>query len=324
MDKLDNYFVGYHLFSTAMKYEDINEGLKKSLYLIKLQLNADDVILFKKNEGGVYLHYSNQAMMITSSDLITIELERAQRIIEKDRFVSLKIDNDILSDIMFIHIPLDTSSYILAINNIKEFSLEFISIIKECLTIILNKIELHKKMRREIGVDTLTRLDNRVKYEIKMTEIDNNNEKYIFAIFDLLGLKQINDDFSHSKGDEYIQKATGILQKLFPKVYYYKEQNGLVKKDHTGLYLYRIGGDEFVLISSIDNMYLMKTKIELATTATRNINLGLDNSGILGLNYGIIERLDRESAKSMYLRADDMLKDDKRRVYQKIGINRRR
>ncbi len=86
--------------------------------------------------------------------------------------------------------------------------------------------------------DVLTKIANRNKLEsdIDITEkmMENYKNVYIFVI-DINNLKIINDNLGHYFGDQYIKEAGDIL-KIISEVY-----------DNTSVY--RIGGDEFILIT---------------------------------------------------------------------------
>lgn len=93
--------------------------------------------------------------------------------------------------------------------------------------------------------DTLTMLYNRNKY----IEILNScSEKEItnigVAYIDLNGLKKINDEQGHEAGDIFIKTAASVIGKIFPEV------------------CYRIGGDEFVIISLNINEAVFYKNIE--------------------------------------------------------------
>ncbi len=79
------------------------------------------------------------------------------------------------------------------------------------------------------------------------------------AVFDVNNLKQINDNLGHEAGDEYIINCCKMICKFF------KNSN-----------LYRIGGDEFVVVMEFDD-YEHKEEIldamrnEMATIATKEL-----------------------------------------------------
>ena len=80
--------------------------------------------------------------------------------------------------------------------------------------------------------DTLTMLYNRNKYmevlnSCEQKTINNTGVAYI----DLNGLKKINDEQGHEAGDSFIKAAASVIENIFPED------------------SYRIGGDEFVIIS---------------------------------------------------------------------------
>ena len=83
--------------------------------------------------------------------------------------------------------------------------------------------------------DALTLVKNKAAYEKKAEDIDSNiNSGFaVFAIVmaDLNGLKKMNDRYGHDKGDQYIKGACEMISDVF---------------SHSPVY--RIGGDEFVII----------------------------------------------------------------------------
>ena len=95
------------------------------------------------------------------------------------------------------------------------------------------ELEENKELLKRISyTDALTSVNNRTKYsEVWRALKENTLEKMGVAYFDLNGLKQINDTNSHEAGDKYIRKAANIISEFF--------------QDDC----YRIGGDEFVVLS---------------------------------------------------------------------------
>lgn len=91
-------------------------------------------------------------------------------------------------------------------------------------------------VRSQAYIDGLTGLGNRVAYEEQVKRLDDGigegSAVFAVAVFDLNGLKQINDRFGHEKGDETIIAAAELLRGAFP-----------------GRMCCRIGGDEFVVIA---------------------------------------------------------------------------
>ena len=84
--------------------------------------------------------------------------------------------------------------------------------------------------------DGLTGVKNKLAYLEALAELEINLENgtlkdYGVVVFDINGLKQINDTLGHEAGDEYIKSACALICTQF---------------DHSPVF--RIGGDEFVAI----------------------------------------------------------------------------
>ena len=112
------------------------------------------------------------------------------------------------------------------------------------VTLIGEKIRsLQKYMRIQIDYvrakaykDSLTGLENRNAYLEFVNEIDDRISSdadvgFVIGMFDVNGLKEINDHSGHESGDRIICTAANILKRSFTK-----------EK------IFRIGGDEFVVI----------------------------------------------------------------------------
>lgn len=100
-------------------------------------------------------------------------------------------------------------------------------------------VEYQRELEKEKEAaykDPLTGVKNKLAYMDAMTDIESrvqNGEltEYGIIVFDLNGLKEINDTFGHDEGDEYIKSACKLICQRFK---------------HSPVF--RIGGDEFVTI----------------------------------------------------------------------------
>jgi diguanylate cyclase (GGDEF)-like protein len=91
--------------------------------------------------------------------------------------------------------------------------------------------------RNEANKDALTGVKSKHAYidvedEINRHIEDHTIREFAVAVFDLNGLKHINDTFGHKVGDEYIKKGCAEICNIFA---------------HCPVF--RIGGDEFVVIA---------------------------------------------------------------------------
>ncbi len=91
---------------------------------------------------------------------------------------------------------------------------------------------LKKKLREQAITDELTGLYNRAYLDEFIKT--NNDDYYPLSIIsaDCDGLKEINDTYGHTAGDEYIKAAVSLFKKVLP-------QDSI---------MFRMGGDEFVIL----------------------------------------------------------------------------
>lgn len=99
---------------------------------------------------------------------------------------------------------------------------------------MINTIDMEQSISNH---DVLTGVCSRISFERKVQEINNqikkNGENLVFCLCecDLNNLKVVNDSFGHDVGDNYIKNCCKSISNIF-----------------NGCPLYRIGGDEFVII----------------------------------------------------------------------------
>lgn len=134
----------------------------------------------------------------------------------------------------------------LGIDNAK-INYEDLSLLSSASFFILDSIEKREnnaKLQKLSYEDTLTSVYNRNKFNAIIEELRSKQVSEIgIAYFDINGLKTINDNEGHEAGDRLIKNsADGI--------------NGIFAGD-----TYRIGGDEFVVISCQANREVFETKV---------------------------------------------------------------
>ena len=324
MNVFDPYFMAYHIFSVALKDRDMRDGITKALYFTKLCFNADNVILYKQNSSGDYVHKYNSALMNSNSTVVTAILNSAQSMLENQRKYELNPNFDNMHNITFIKISFDNHNYVVALTGDKKFKNlddKFLNIFIETMSEILSKLEQFEKLTKTSEVDILTGLSNRNSYESDIREKEIS-DGMVYAIFDLFRLKTINDNYDHQKGDEYIKKTADVLRKHFPKYIYTIDSTGKKTKTETGSYLYRIGGDEFVLISDTESYENAGIKIMIIQDEIRNMDLGVNEP--LGINFGLVQGKSGDTFRDLYLKSDALLSQNKREYYETLGYDRRR
>ena len=144
--------------------------------------------------------------------------------------------------------------------------------------------------QRKAFRDGLTGVKNKLAYleslrDLEMQAGKNSFEGYGVVVFDLNGLKEINDTLGHEAGDEYLKSASSLICS------FYKHSP-----------VYRIGGDEFVVIlqgSDFDDRENIKTRFD------RQIDENL-RSGAVVVSSGmaVFDSVIDESYTEVFIRAD--------------------
>lgn len=327
MDNLgisDPYFMAYHIYSLFFRDMNMRDGLIKALYFSKIFFNADNVILYKQDENGDYVHKYNSALMNTNSTIVTAILNSAKVLLEKQNKYEMNLNFDDMHKVVFLKLDIEDKKYAIALTGNKElknFNDKFINIFVDTMQVILNKCEQFELLTKTSETDILTKLSNRNKYEIDINT-KTISDGMIYAIFDLFRLKSINDNYDHQKGDEYIRKTAEILKMHFPKYIYTIDSTGKKVRSETGSCLYRIGGDEFVLISDTESFESALIKIMIIQDEIKNMDLGVKEP--IGLNYGLAKAKNGDTFRDLYLKADELLSQNKNEYYRTLGLDRRK
>lgn len=180
--------------------------------------------------------------------------------------------------------------------------LEFIFIIK-----ILNKMHnnyvFNLKKDSELYnlayKDDLTDLFNRNAYIRDLEKLKREKFRSLwFSIFDIDNFKVLNDTKGHLYGDKILISAANRLCDIF------------VKKNHT---VYRIGGDEFLVISkNISEDDLIDLLLKLKKAEHKNSDFRFSKG------YSLVESNSRESLNIAFDNADKMLYVDKNSKKQNL------
>lgn len=156
--------------------------------------------------------------------------------------------------------------------------------------------------------DGLTGLENRTAYLEFIVEINeqigNNVAQFSVAMFDINGLKDINDRNGHDRGDKEIICAAEILKDVFSQ-----ER------------IFRIGGDEFVVIISRDGE-TAKTLMDECRRKISESHSG-DSRIIMSTGYAEYDRASDSSYQDTFDRADRLMYVNKKAFYESSG-NRRK
>lgn len=148
--------------------------------------------------------------------------------------------------------------------------------------------------------DALTGVKNKYAYLTaeahlnEQIEVKTDGLEFAIAVCDINGLKQVNDEKGHSEGDAFIKDGCAIICDIF---------------DHSPVY--RIGGDEFVIImsgSDYANRYDLLKHFY-------NIQVENRHNGKVTIAYGMAEYIPEKdlTLQDVFERADNLMYENKKR-----------
>lgn len=167
--------------------------------------------------------------------------------------------------------------------------------------IMLETIDIEQEISNH---DSLTKVLSRNSYENKVREIDRiiNKDKDVlqFAVCecDLNNLKIINDTFGHDSGDIYIQNCCKTICNYFK---------------HSPVY--RIGGDEFVIIlqnEDFEHIKAIKTIVTENAISEIRKNCSLIEKNSFATGFAVFDKSTDLSFSSVLKRADIEMYNQKR------------
>lgn len=156
-------------------------------------------------------------------------------------------------------------------------------------------------------IDKLTGAKNRNAYLEKIANIEDaihSKKRFSFAIlvFDINGLKVVNDMVGHTEGDKLIINSYKTIKSIFP-----------------GVDVYRIGGDEFVVfIEKRTAAIAEKLAAEFRDSmARKSLNYRKNpEKPIISCGYALYDPEIDTSCKDTFNRADRDMYEDKERSYK--------
>ncbi|QMS85291.1 MASE3 domain-containing protein [Candidatus Xianfuyuplasma coldseepsis] len=212
------------------------------------------------------LNKFNKGMTHYSADTSTIENEH-----EKENFLTIGI-------YAYINEPLFVNGrfygfmgYNMTTTNREtlEDDITLIKSISKILTQTMERTKAFKEIEHLNNHDDLTGAYNRRHFEDYIKQVDTNPFYPLgIVVIDLNGLKLINDAFGHLAGDEMLIKTVELI-----------ERN--LEKSST---LFRIGGDEFVVVTTNTTSEYVYTLFENIERQCAEVHV---SSVQLSLSYGV-------------------------------------
>ncbi|MCF0146399.1 MAG: GGDEF domain-containing protein [Eubacterium sp.] len=156
-------------------------------------------------------------------------------------------------------------------------------------------------------IDALTGFGTRRAYEEELKEIAEHMPDHLhFTVVDVNDLKGVNDKYGHAVGDRMIMQAAERVKSVF--------------SDETDK-LYRIGGDEFAVVSSA-----LQDEMNLKLDRLRKISDEKEGTGEIRVSFavGSASKEAGMTIEGLFELADRRMYADKEEHYKKIQYDRRK
>ncbi len=154
--------------------------------------------------------------------------------------------------------------------------------------------------------DAMTGVNNKTRYLDRIRDLNSRIKaggvNFSVAVFDINGLKKINDNFGHEYGDILIVNSAKVMTDVFGP-------------DD----LYRIGGDEFIVVRENATAGDMKKCFTAIDERLKNFNLHENNGKApvgFAKGFATYDPIEDPEYKSVFKRADERMYADKQTYYK--------
>ncbi|MBR5181552.1 MAG: diguanylate cyclase [Clostridiales bacterium] len=158
--------------------------------------------------------------------------------------------------------------------------------------------------------DALTDVKNKTAYDETIRYIDEHikagSAEFAVIMCDLNYLKIINDNYGHKAGDQALKRAAEILCQAFPMST-----------------VFRIGGDEFVVIPSGFEYTKLEERLEtlkLMLDEEKQSSDEINKQVSISVGTSVFDREKDNSYQEVFERADKNMYENKKRIHEKDGI----
>lgn len=172
-----------------------------------------------------------------------------------------------------------------------EVAVPFLQTIQYFLSLSIQRNENEKMLFELSQIDHLTSFYNRNRFIQDVSELKESKGSVGVVYLDINGLKEINDSFGHDAGDKLIKGCADVM-----------------KNSAASKHLYRIGGDEFVIIYTDITEEFFYDDVRLLKNAFKNSRC----QAAIGCRWN------EECAhiQEIIKEADELMYCDKKRFYQ--------
>ena len=171
---------------------------------------------------------------------------------------------------------------------------------------ITNRYILEEKLIEQTYTDELTGLYNRKSYNDRLQEFLALKKRYDITfsmlMYDIDDFKIVNDNYGHDNGDKVLIDMSALIES------HIREND----------YLFRIGGEEFIIIfseTSLDKAKVIAEKIRKKVSSTLFTSENLK----ITISIGLSEVLKEDDASTIFKRVDKLLYKSKHNGKDKIS-----
>jgi diguanylate cyclase (GGDEF)-like protein/PAS domain S-box-containing protein len=165
---------------------------------------------------------------------------------------------------------------------------------------------MEEKLKKLSTKDNLTGFYNRRKFKeiirIEIERVKRYNQPLSIIMFDIDHFKKVNDKYGHGAGDYVLKTIASIVRKNVRKIDY----------------LFRWGGEEFLILSSetqLDKAHALAERIRKAIESYK-----FKKVGKVTVSFGVTEFKERETQDSFIKRADDAMYKAKEKGRNRVEV----
>ena len=177
---------------------------------------------------------------------------------------------------------------------------------------LISAREHAKQLNTVANIDPMTQVSNKRAYNTAAARLNEGTKPYGLVMIDMNNLKLVNDTCGHEKGDICIQNLCQIICRSFP---------------HSSVY--RVGGDEFIVILENDDYKERETLVQTITETFRQNAANPEGEpweNVVGaVGCAVFEPKKDRSIDDVLKRADEAMYEQKRAIKEaqnKLKIER--
>lgn len=291
--------------------ESANEHFSNLILLDSLVNSLDDLIFYKDKEfryvgcNDAFLEFVGQTKekLIGHDDFELFDFETASLFRQMD--VKTLKENELSSNFEWITYPDGAKVYL----QTKKVPFLYDGQNYGILGISRDLTKLHlaqKQLKRQTYIDTLTSLGNRKAYNEKVEELLSLHRRYktpfSILMYDIDDFKNVNDTYGHAIGDEVLIQMSQLIRSLI------REND----------YIFRIGGEEFVVLFSHTGLKEAKVVAEKVLKAVPKMDV-IKNQ-VITISIGLTEAIAGDSEDTIFQRVDALLYKSKKNGKNQINV----